>query len=167
VIGGGDWSPDRLVPDIVRGCLGPEESVILRSPNSVRPWQHVLEPLWGYLLLAQRLVDSADGFDEGWNFGPDNGQERAVIDVAKALVSALEQGRVLVAENDADRHEAKLLQLVSTKAQKLGWAPTLNPTETIEMTANWYKSWTAGGDAKQLCLAQIEQYMKKIGKIDE
>ena len=162
VIGGGDWSDDRLVPDIVRGCLGEGETVVIRSPRSVRPWQHVLEPLQGYLLLAQALFQQRRDADDGWNFGPDAGQERPVIDVASAVVRALGRGRIDIQENRADLHEARLLQLVSTKARQLGWRPVWDFDTTIEKTAGWYRDWAAGSDPRALCLAQIEQFSKDI-----
>ena len=163
VIGGGDWSEDRLIPDIVRGCLGESGQVVIRSPNSQRPWQHVLEPLRGYLMLAERLANGETGFDEGWNLGPDEGQERPVIDVANAIVGALGKGRINVQEDRANLHEAKLLQLISTKARGLGWAPAMGFDQTMEMTAKWYAEWAAGGDSRQLCIEQIEQYTQIYG----
>ncbi|MFM2355001.1 MAG: hypothetical protein RLZZ528_737, partial [Pseudomonadota bacterium] len=122
VIGGGDWSEDRLIPDIVRGCLGAAGSVTLRAPNSVRPWQHVLEPVRGYLMVAERLHAGEDAVAEGWNFGPERRDERAVIEVAGAIVAALGQGRIVIDEAQATVHEAKLLRLDCTKARiGLGW----------------------------------------------
>ncbi len=163
VIGGGDWSEDRLIPDIVRGCLGENGQVVIRSPNSQRPWQHVLEPLRGYLMLAERLIGVSDGIDEGWNFGPDVGQERPVIDVANAIVDALGTGQIDIQEDQANLHEAKLLQLVSTKARGLGWKPAMGFDQTIDMTANWYANWADGADVRQLCIEQIEQYSRISG----
>lgn len=160
VIGGGDWSLDRLVPDIVRGCLGEDGRVEIRSPNAVRPWQHVLEPLHGYLLLAQALFEAREGADTGWNFGPDSGEERPVIEVARAIVAALGKGRIEVRETGANLHEAQLLQLDSARARALGWAPVWGFEKTIDLTADWYANWAAGGDPRSLCLAQIEQYQE-------
>ena len=163
VIGGGDWSEDRLIPDIVRGCLGPEGSVLIRSPNSIRPWQHVMEPLRGYMMLAERLCTEGHSFAEGWNFGPDPTDARPVIDVADAIVSALGRGQIEVAKTAPDLHEAKLLQLDSTKAQRLGWAPNLNFQETVDLTAAWYGDWVKGRDVHDLCVEQVNMYMNKCG----
>ena len=163
VIGGGDWSQDRLVPDIVRGCLGRAGHVVIRSPRSVRPWQHVLEPLNGYLSLAQALIDGQEGAESGWNFGPDSGTERPVIDVAEAIVAALGRGRIDISEEQADLHEAKLLSLNSTKARALGWAPVWGFEETIAQTASWYARNASGESAQALCREQIEQFTNDLG----
>jgi len=163
VIGGGDWSEDRLVPDIVRGCLSPDAMVALRSPASVRPWQHVLEPLRGYLMLAEQLVAGAEGTDSAWNFGPDDSEARPVLDVANAIVAGLGQGRVETPERPADLHEAKLLHIDSAKARELGWAPALDFERTIRMTAHWYRRWSQGEDAASLCAEQIEEFMSLCG----
>jgi CDP-glucose 4,6-dehydratase len=159
VIGGGDWSEDRLVPDIVRGCLGSAGSVTIRAPGSMRPWQHVLEPLRGYLMLAEKLVEGTPGADEGWNFGPDRRDERPVIEVANAIVSALGKGRIDVARQQPELHEAKMLRLDSTKARQIGWEPRLSFEDTVEMTATWYGKWSSGADPSALCEDQINYYM--------
>ncbi len=164
VIGGGDWSADRLVPDIVRGCLGDAGRVEIRSPNAVRPWQHVLEPLHGYLLLAQALFAAREGADRGWNFGPETGAERPVIEVASAIVAALGKGRIELNETGANLHEAQLLRLDSRRARALGWAPVWNFEKTVKMTAGWYGNWASGNDPRHLCLAQIEQFERDIGQ---
>lgn len=159
VIGGGDWSEDRLVPDIVRGCLGPEGAVTLRAPASVRPWQHVLEPLRGYLMLAERLAAGDDTATGGWNFGPDRRDERSVAEVAGAIVGALGRGRILVDPAAASLHEAKLLRLDCTRARLgLGWEPRLDFAGTVRMTADWYAGWNEGSDAGALCRDQIATY---------
>lgn len=159
VIGGGDWSEDRLVPDIVRGCLGPDGSVTLRSPGSVRPWQHVLEPLRGYLMLAERLASGEDEAAGGWNFGPDRRDERSVGDVADAIVAALGRGQVLTDPAGATLHEARLLTLDCTKARLgLGWEPLLAFADTVRLTADWYAGWAAGRGAPALCRDQIATY---------
>jgi len=159
VIGGGDWSEDRLVPDIVRGCLGPAGSVTLRAPNSVRPWQHVLEPVRGYLMVAERLAAGDDAMATGWNFGPERTDERAVLEVAEAVVAALGRGRIAVEEAGATVHEAKLLRLDCTKARlELGWTPALRFADCIRLTAGWYGGWAAGREAADLCNEQISEY---------
>ena len=158
VIGGGDWSADRLVPDIVRGCLGPAGAVRLRNPAAVRPWQHVLEPLYAYLLLAERLLGE-EGFDEAWNIGPDAAENRPVLAVAEAMVAALGRGRIEVTPDAAAPHEAKLLTLDCSKARaRLGWVPRLEFARTVAMTADWYGAWSRGADMVALTRAQIAEF---------
>lgn len=155
VIGGGDWAEDRLVPDIVRGCLGADGSVTLRQPFSIRPWQHVLEPLSGYMQLALAQIDRPD-FADGWNFGPDRAEERPVADVARAVVDALGAGDIIHDPAAADLHEAKLLRLDVSKARaELGWRPRMSFEQTISLTADWYGRWSRGEDAGALCREQI------------
>lgn len=159
VIGGGDWSEDRLVPDIVRGCLGPAGEVTIRAPQAVRPWQHVLEPLRGYLMLAEALHAGRAGADTAWNFGPGREDERPVIEVAEAVVAALGQGRIARAPVPPALHEAHLLTLDNSKARAgLGWRPALGFAETVAMTAGWYGGWARGADPRRLTLDQIAAY---------
>jgi CDP-glucose 4,6-dehydratase len=158
VIGGGDWAEDRLVPDIVRGCLSGEGSVHLRQPNAIRPWQHVIEPLRGYMMLALAL-DKSEDFARGWTFGPDRDDERPVIDVATAVVEALGQGQIEIDPSAATLHEANMLRLdVSQARTELGWRPIMTFDETIRLTADWYAGWTKGQSAMDLCKAQIAGY---------
>ncbi|MEV8466712.1 CDP-glucose 4,6-dehydratase [Fluviibacterium sp. DFM31] len=163
VIGGGDWAEDRLVPDIVRGCLGGDGHVTLRQPFSIRPWQHVLEPLSGYMMLALAQVDRPE-MAEGWNFGPDRAEERPVDDVARAVVAALGQGAIRHDPAAADLHEARLLRLDVSKARvELGWRPLLDFAQTIDMTAGWYGRWSRGASVRDLCSEQIEQFEMLMG----
>jgi CDP-glucose 4,6-dehydratase len=165
VIGGGDWSEDRLVPDIVRGCLGAQGGVTLRAPASIRPWQHVLEPIRGYMMVAQRLTAGDDSVASGWNFGPERTDERAVIEVANAVVAALGKGRVMIEEPKAAMHEAKLLRLDCARARtELGWIPALGFDECIRFTADWYAGWAAGQPAQDLCRNQIAEYESEVFK---
>lgn len=158
VIGGGDWAEDRLVPDIVRGCLEGEGRVFLRHPNAIRPWQHVLEPLRGYMMLAQAL-EQDEMFAQGWNFGPERGDERPVIDVAQAMVRALGRGQIELNPEAATLHEANLLRLdVSQARAGLGWRPVLGFEETVRFTADWYAGWMNGRPATELCQAQIAAF---------
>jgi CDP-glucose 4,6-dehydratase len=161
VIGGGDWSADRLVPDIVRGCLGEAGLVRLRNPAAVRPWQHVLEPLAAYLMLAERLYGRDEGVEDAWNIGPDASENRTVREVAEALVGALGHGRVeFAAEADAP-HEAPWLTLDCTKARaRLGWRPRLDFAATIALTAAWYSAWARGDDMVAMTAAQISTYQR-------
>lgn len=159
VIGGGDWSDDRLVPDIVRGCFGASGEVKLRDPDAVRPWQHVLDPLSGYLLLAERLMSGKTGYDEEWNFGPANGEGRTVGEVAAAIVGAIGTGRIVAISQDSAPHEAGLLTLDCAKARaRLGWKPRLDFVESVTFTAAWYAAWRAGQDMERFSCEQIRKF---------
>jgi len=159
VIGGGDWSKDRLVPDILRGCFSVEGKVVLRNPNAVRPWQHVLEPLSGYILLAEKLIGETAGLDESWNFGPPTEDVRPVIDVAKAVVNEIGVGKLVINQDPDAPHEANLLQLDCSKARsKLGWKPKLDFAATIALTAEWYAAWHRGEDMVAFSRSQISRY---------
>jgi CDP-glucose 4,6-dehydratase len=159
VIGGGDWSDDRLVPDLVRGCLGATGEVRLRNPGAVRPWQHVLEPLGVYLEIAERLATAPEGIDEAWNIGPDAGDDRAVITVAEAMVAALGTGTIISDSERTGPHEAHLLRLDCEKARtKLGWQPRLRFEDSIRLTADWYAAWKAGKDMAAFTRRQIAAF---------
>jgi CDP-glucose 4,6-dehydratase len=161
VVGGGDWNEYRLVPDIVRGCLGNSSTVRLRHPDAVRPWQHVLEPLGAYLLLAERLCTAPDGIDEAWNIGPDAAENRPVRMVAEALVAALGRGRIEIRPEANAPREDQLLTLDNSKARmRLGWRPRLDFAATIALTADWYSAWARGEAMATLTSAQIATYME-------
>lgn len=144
VIGGGDWSEDRLLPDIVRGAQT-GRPVLIRNPASTRPWQHVLEPLAGYRLLAERLWDEPRTFAEAWNFGPRDDGTQPVGQIAERFVNALGAGSLeLGSPNPSAPHEAGLLQLDAAKARtRLGWAPRLNIQSALQLTADWYRAYLA------------------------
>ena len=159
VIGGGDWAQDRIVPDAVRAAVA-GKPLQVRNPKAVRPWQHVLEPLAGYLRLAEHLHDTPAMYAEGWNFGPD---ERDAVPVEK-VVSTIARLWGPQASWEADKakhpHEAHFLKLDSSKARsRLGWKPRLALQMALEWTVGWYKTQAQGADAHQLTLAQIERYM--------
>jgi CDP-glucose 4,6-dehydratase len=159
VIGGGDWSEDRLVPDIVRGCLGGAGEVRLRNPNAVRPWQHVLEPLGAYLDIAERLATAPDGVDEAWNIGPDANDDRPVIKVAEAMVAALGTGTIVAEQHNTGPHEAHLLRLDCEKiTTQLGWRPRLRFEDSVRLTAAWYAAWKQGQDMKAFSKSQIAAF---------
>ncbi|CQD22856.1 NAD-dependent epimerase/dehydratase [Mycobacterium europaeum] len=145
VIGGGDWSEDRLIPDLVRSVVA-GEPLVIRSPRATRPWQHVLDCLSGYLLLGQRLLASDPACAEAWNFGPDGEGNRTVEDVLRDLAGSWPQLRWEVTSSPQP-HEAGLLQLDTAKAKMhLGWRPVWNLHQAIYYTANWYRRFLEVGE---------------------
>lgn len=161
VIGGGDWALDRLIPDCVR-FINEEKPIEIRNPIAVRPWQHVLEPLSGYLLLGQKLLESGEEYADGFNFGPSEESVLTVADVAQRVVNAYRKGEVVVGSK-SDLHEAGLLMLNIEKAEKvLGWTPTLKANEAIENTVEWYKRFYEGQKLFDFTINQIQLYQQKI-----
>jgi len=161
VIGGGDWSADRLVPDLVRSVVE-QASVAIRSPRSTRPWQHVLDPLAGYLALARALHRAPSDFDEPWNFGPDEAASWPVGRVAEAFVAALDRGARWHVAEDASLHEAGALALDSRKArERLGWAPCFSTGEAIVATAEAYRSVLDGQSLRAVIERQIDAYVTR------
>jgi CDP-glucose 4,6-dehydratase len=139
VIGGGDWSSDRLIPDIIKAVENDIE-VKIRNPGSIRPWQHVLEPLHGYLLLSENLYNDPVRYSGAWNFGPYPEDAFSVEEVVKASIDILEKGRYGIEEKINALHEANLLKLdISKSLNLLGWKPLLNTTDAIRWTVEWYK----------------------------
>ncbi|WP_029005298.1 CDP-glucose 4,6-dehydratase [Azorhizobium doebereinerae] len=158
VIGGGDWSADRLVPDFVR-ALSAGAPVRLRYPDSVRPWQHVLEPLSGYLTLAEVLVSRPDAAPTAINFGPDPDSFASVAQVAEGLGRAFGMTTPWLPAGGTHPPEAKALLLRSDRAaEALGWRPRLSMADTISWTADWYRAYRAGADMRAVCLEQIARY---------
>jgi CDP-glucose 4,6-dehydratase len=158
VIGGGDWADDRLIPDLVRSALRSEVALI-RNPVATRPWQHVLEPLAGYLMLAEKLWAEPARFAGGWNFGPVLEDALPVKDVADAFVRAWGTPAEWRTDGGKHPHEAHYLRLDAGKARKeLGWRPRLGIKQAISWTAEWYRQQAAGNSARELCLAQIAHY---------
>ena len=158
VIGGGDWSGDRLVPDCVR-AFGRGEAVALRSPRATRPWQHVLEPVGGYLVLAQALVERGADMAEGWNFGPPDGDAWSVERVVAQLAGLWGEGAAWERDANAWPHEAMLLRVDATKARlRLGWRPRLGIEAALAWTVEWYKAVAGGRSARDVTRAQIARY---------
>ena len=159
VIGGGDWALDRLIPDIVRAIEHGRE-VIIRSPQAIRPWQHVLEPLSGYLHLAERLYSDGVEFAEAWNFGPHDHDARPVAWIVDHLARIWGDGAAYRIEpSAADLHEAHYLKLDCSKAHMaLGWRPRWNLLHTLGKIAEWHKAQRSGGDMQAFTLAQISEY---------
>jgi CDP-glucose 4,6-dehydratase len=158
VIGGGDWARDRLVPDVVSALVN-KRTARIRYPASVRPWQHVLEPLSGYLLLAERLVEQRCDPGEGWNFGPNPDAVQSVATVADAVCRAWGAGASWTREETAQPHEARTLTLDSSKARmRLGWAPRLDYAKGVQWTVEWYKAHAAGADMAAESRNQLRCY---------
>lgn len=165
VIGGGDWARDRLVPDCIR-ALGEGRSVAIRNPSAVRPWQHVLEPISGYLRLGQRLLEQGSTFAEAWNFGPSDADCRPVAWLVETLARL--SGVKNAFELDAGPHpkESTYLTLDSTKARKrLGWAPRWELETALAAALEWHQAHRAGSDVRDLSLQQIRRYARSGGTI--
>jgi len=159
VIGGGDWAADRLVPDFLR-ALDAKKMLIIRSPGAIRPWQHVLEPLSGYLTLAERLFTSGQDFAEAWNFGPEESDARSVQWIVDQLCSQT-PGSSWDCDTVPQPHEAHYLKLDSSKARaKLGWHSRWDLQTALTQTLEWHKKWKGGADMTALSLAQIREYEK-------
>jgi len=160
VVGGGDWARDRIIPDCIR-ALSENKPIVIRNPNATRPWQHVLDPLSGYLFLVQQLLNDPDRFSGAWNFGPADIEHINVEELAKRFVAAWREGSIeTVKSNQSAPHEANLLRLsIDKAAYELGWFPVLNGATAIDWTVNWYKDWRkAGKDMRKFSLDQIDEY---------
>lgn len=157
VIGGGDWSEDRLIPDLVR-AMAAQKSLEIRSPNATRPWQHVLESLSGYLLLGQKLIEGDKNFNDAWNFGPERSGNRTVAEVLNRLQAHWPEMH-WHQNAEPQPHEAKLLYLDSAKAHaQLGWQPVWNLDATLEKTADWYLAFQSSRTT--ISTQQLSQYVE-------
>ncbi len=157
VIGGGDWAKDRLIPDFLR-AIDAGQKLSIRSPNAIRPWQHVLEPLSGYLILSEALYHGRDEAAEGWNFGPDETDARTVQWIVEHLCSRV-AGASWVCDAEPQPHEANFLKLDSSKAKSvLHWTPRWNLNKALKMTLSWHQAWTSGADMTATSLEQIHAY---------
>jgi CDP-glucose 4,6-dehydratase len=160
VIGGGDWSEDRLIPDLIRGFVR-GEPVPIRRPTAIRPWQHVLEPIAGYLLLAERLLAGDTTFAEAWNFGPLDDDAWPVERIANAMATRWGNGASWFQDGHESVHEAGILRLDSGKARaELSWQPRLRLDTALEWLVDWYRSWQGGADMQAFTLEQIAAYEK-------
>ncbi len=159
VIGGGDWALDRLVPDILR-AFERNEPVNLRNPQATRPWQHVLEPLSGYLTLAERLHDDGQAFAEAWNFGPADRDARPVDWIVKRLARAWGSGATWEVHADSNAlHEAQFLKLDCSKAhQRLNWSPRWTLEIALDKIVAWHRDWLADHNVRDRCLSDIAAY---------
>ena len=158
VIGGGDWALDRIIPDCIR-ALEAGKPIDIRSPKSVRPWEHVLEPLSGYMLLAKKMWEHPTEYCEGWNFGPEAASVSTVWKVASELVKNFGKGELKDSSDPNAVHEAKLLMLDITKAKtRLGWKPRFNMHQCLELVADWYKRYK-NEDVYNLCVEEIDKFL--------
>lgn len=158
VIGGGDWSLDRIIPDCIK-ALENEQIIEIRSPKAIRPWQHVLEPLSGYMLLASKMWEYPTDYCEGWNFGPSTESIADVWTVASEVVKDYGKGQLKDVSDPNALHEAKLLMLDINKAKfKLGWTPQMNIKECLNLVVDWYKRYTTE-DVYTLCVEHIKAFI--------
>ncbi len=159
VIGGGDWSKDRLIPDILQSFIQ-KKPAIIRNPKAIRPWQHVLEPLSGYLELAQKLYQEGPRFAEAWNFGPSDEEAKPVSWLADQLTILWGKQASWKQDASSQPHEAHSLKLDSSKAKiKLGWRPKWKINQSLEATTDWYRRYFEQEDMKKFTLHQINQYV--------
>ena len=157
VIGGGDWQLDRIVPDCVRALEG-DGVIDIRAPKSVRPWQHVLEPLSGYLTLAEKMWNEPTKYCEGWNFGPEADTASTVWEVASQIVTEFGKGQLRDVSDPNAPHEAELLTLDIEKAKtRLGWRPRLDIKQTVALVADWYKRYRTE-DVYKTCVEEIKKF---------
>ena len=162
VIGGGDWSPDRIIPDCIR-AIESNKPIKIRNPKATRPWQHVLEPLSGYLLLASKQYNDSISFNGAWNFGPNQNEVMSVKEVAELIIKNIGKGRVVKEESSKNVHEAQLLQLNCDKAKnKLMWLPKWSSSQAIIATAEWYKGIMESKDPEALTSKQIFDYFPEL-----
>jgi len=158
VIGGGDWAEDRLIPDIVRSILQ-GTSIKIRSPYAIRPWQHVLEPLYGYLLLCRKLTEEGVKYAEAWNFGPGENDAINVETVVKYICNKWGKGISYEIDKDPSPHEANYLKLDCSKARSLlGWIPKWNIFYSLDNILSWTKSYADGENMREISFRQIDEY---------
>lgn len=165
VIGGGDWALDRLIPDILK-AFSNHKTVQIRNPNSIRPWQHVLEPLSGYLMLAERLYTEGASFAEGWNFGPKEENAQSVKWIVNCLASQWGDNATWQVTSTKEPHEAHFLKLDCSKAKlTLGWQPVWGLFDTLDRTVNWHKAWLFDSDMYEYSIKEIRDYMQSQSRI--
>ena len=163
VIGGGDWAADRLIPDFIR-AFSSGQKIQIRNPQAIRPWQYVLEPLKGYLMLAERLYTDGTAYAEGWNFGPEDSDTKPVEWIVKKLCQLWGEGAAYAIDNGEHPHEANYLKLDCSKAKtRLKWQPRWCLQEALERIVEWNKAYRTQQDMKDICLTQITDYMKARG----
>jgi len=162
VIGGGDWALDRIIPDCIRSIMNKKE-IEIRNPNATRPWQHVLEPLSGYMLLAKKLYEDPTQFSGSWNFGPTIESIKTVKELTEKTIGIFGKGSVIIGNTDKQKHEAGLLHLNCDKSNhQLAWNPVWNFEQTVKATIEWYKNYLNGENPKLLSLKNIDQFMEDL-----
>ena len=158
VIGGGDWADDRLIPDIMR-AITDGRPVNIRNPHAIRPWQHVLEPLSGYLVLAQKLYEEGAAFAEGWNFGPNDEDAKPVQWIVEKLTKAWGEGASWALDGGDHPHEAHYLKLDCSKAKaRLDWQPRWHLDEALAAIIDWHRAYRDGKDMREVTVRQINAY---------
>ena len=163
VIGGGDWADDRLIPDILRS-FERRKPVVVRNPKATRPWQHVLEPLSGYLILAEKLYRDQRRYAEDWNFGPNEQDVKPVDWILDKMIAKWPNSSWELDQN-SNPHEAGFLKLDISKAEsKLGWKPVWELSQTLEKIIVWHQAWLNKEDIQAVCLAEIEEYTRDMNK---
>ena len=161
VIGGGDWAEDRLIPDFIR-AISKGEKLLIRSPYAIRPWQHVLEPLCGYLMLAAKLYQFGSLFAGAWNFGPDENDSRNVEWISKSICSLWGEGASYAIDTKPQMHEANYLKLDCSKAKaELGWFPKWNIQKALEQIIEWNKAYLNNENIRSVCYQQIYEYLNE------
>ena len=161
VIGGGDWADDRLIPDVIRAFQN-ADSVKIRNPAAIRPWPHVLEPLSGYMELAERMSEDGKGFSQAWNFGPRDEDARTVQWIVEKMSNLWGEGASLDIDNDDHPHEANYLKLDCSKAHsKLGWSPKWELDYALQKIVEWHKLEQEEGDIVKITIDQIKEYMSQ------
>jgi len=160
VIGGGDWAKDRLVPDILNS-IEKNKSILIRNPKSIRPWQHVLECLSGYLILAENLFNHKQAYSEGWNFGPNDQDAKPVCWIADKLIELCDSNIFWELDKKHQLHEASFLKLDNSKSlHRLNWRPRLTLEEALFFIVDWHDSWQSNVDMKLKCFNQIDNFNK-------
>ncbi|HEX4916989.1 MAG TPA: CDP-glucose 4,6-dehydratase [Limnobacter sp.] len=168
VIGGGDWAEDRLVPDILR-AFEKQQAVVIRNPHATRPWQHVLEPLCGYFVLAEQLYHNPQShLAEGWNFGPEDDDAKPVQWIVERMVKLWGHGASWQHDTGQHPHEANYLKLDISKAKKqLGWCPRWGLNTALQAIVDWHQQWLTNANMNQVCLAQIDEYLNTRSKEEQ
>ena len=160
IIGGGDWSKDRLIPDFVRTMLSQKEMVV-RNPNAIRPWQYILDSLFGYLMLVERLYKDGKSYAESWNFGPDEGNDKTVEWIINRLYQNWDQKTAYVLDCGKKVHETNFLRLDSTKAKtRLNWSNKYTLEDGLEKTVAWYRRYVNGEHPRKICASQIDDFLQ-------
>lgn len=161
VIGGGDWAEDRLIPDMIR-AFAERRPVVIRNPNAIRPWQHVLEPLEGYLCLAEKLYEEGPAWAEAWNFGPSEDDARTVEWIVRRLAGLWSEGATWLEDTEEHPHEAGYLKLDVSKARhRLGWQPRWGLDQALRATVDWYRAYQRREDMRRVSIEQISSFQAR------